>query len=80
MAEKSGLTDLQLAVAVKEIEQGLYEAKIGDIYKKRVARLGMGKSGGWRVLVACKVGIAWFFIYGFSKNELDNIDNKIKPR
>jgi hypothetical protein len=76
--KKNSLTNQQLINAIKEIENGLYEAKLGDLYKKRIAKSGMGKSSGFRAIIACKVGIAWFYIYGFGKNEKDNIDLKTR--
>jgi hypothetical protein len=54
---------------------GLYEADMGgNLLKKRIARPGQGKSGGFRTLVATNRGNLWFFVYGFAKNERSNID------
>jgi hypothetical protein len=44
------------------------------LLKKRVARAGQGKSGGFRTLVATNKGSRWFFMYGFTKNQRSNID------
>ena len=45
--EEVGLTDKKLKDAVDEINNGLYEANLGgNIFKKRVALVGRGKSGG----------------------------------
>src|SRR6185437_7900146 len=74
--KKSNLIDQQLIKAIEEIESGLYDAKIGNLFKKRIAKAGMGKSGGYRTIVAYKVFVAWFFVYGFGKNEKENIDKK----
>jgi hypothetical protein len=74
-ARKQGLTDSSLCAAVCEIMTGLYEADLGGgLLKKRVARAGQGKSGGFRTLVATNKGSRWFFMYGFAKNERGNID------
>ena len=35
---------------------------------------GRGKRGGARTLVATNKGNRWFFVFGFEKNERDNID------
>jgi hypothetical protein len=43
---------------------------------KRIARLGQGKSGGFRTIVATNRGDRWFFVYGFAKNERANIDEE----
>lgn len=74
------LLDNLLIDAINEMEKGLYEANLGSsLYKKRIAMPGKGKSGGYRTLIACKFGDKAFFLYGFSKNERDNItDNEEK--
>ena len=36
---------------------------------------GAGKRSGARVLVASKVSGKWFFLFGFGKNERENIGN-----
>jgi hypothetical protein len=57
------------------MEQGLIDADLGGgLVKKRIARPGQGKSGGFRTLVATNRESRWFFVYGFAKNERDNID------
>ena len=54
---------------------GLYEADLGGgLLKKRIARPGQGKSGGFRTLVATNNGNRWIFVFGFPKNERSNID------
>ena len=42
--------------------------------KKRIARAGQGKSGGFRTLVATNRGERWVFVFGFSKNVRANVD------
>ena len=74
---KEGITDKMLRVAVAEMEDGLIDADLGgNVYKKRVALQGRGKRGGARTLLAYRIGKKAFFMYGFAKNELDNIDSK----
>jgi len=76
-ASKEGLTDKALKNAVDEMEDGLIDADLGgNVYKKRAPIEGKGKSGGLRTLVAFKVGNKAFFMYGFSKNQRDNINAK----
>ncbi|TAK67816.1 MAG: type II toxin-antitoxin system RelE/ParE family toxin [Betaproteobacteria bacterium] len=70
----TGLTEAALRKAVAEMEQGLIDAELGGgVVKKRVALPGRGKSGGARTLVATNRGDRWFFVFGFEKNERDNI-------
>jgi len=64
-----------LCAAVQALSTGLYDADLGGgLFKKRIARPGQGKSGGFRTLVATNKGNRWIFLFGFSKNERSNID------
>lgn len=72
---KQGLTTQGLCRAVREMQNGLIDADLGSgLVKKRIARPGQGKSGGFRTLVATNKGNRWFFVFGFSKSERSNID------
>lgn len=74
-ARKHGLSTSALCDAVHEMANGLYDADLGGgLVKKRVARPGQGKSGGFRTLVATNKGSRWIFVFGFPKNERSNID------
>lgn len=71
---KSELTDGDLCQAVAEMEHGLVDADLGgSIYKKRISLGGRGKRSGARTLVATSQSGRWFFLFGFEKNERDNI-------
>jgi hypothetical protein len=59
-----------------EMERGLIDADLGGhVVKKRVALPGRGKRGSTRTLVGTNFKDRWFFLYGFEKNERDNIDD-----
>lgn len=74
-ARKQGLSTPSLCAAVREMTAGLYDADLGGgLLKKRIARPGQGKSGGFRTLVATNKGSRRIFVYGFPKNERSNID------
>lgn len=74
-ARKQGLTSDSLCEAVREMAGGLFDADLGGgLLKKRIARPGEGKRGGFRTLVATNKGNRWIFIFGFPKNERSNID------
>lgn len=82
-ANEQGLTDQSLCQAIREMSAGLIDADLGGgLYKKRVGRTGRrtgkGKSGGFRTLVATNRGDRWIFVFGFAKNERDNINKKEK--
>lgn len=69
-----GLTDEVLWKAIAEVENGLVDARLGGfLIKKRVPRPGGGKSGGYRTIMAHRQGERLFLLYGFAKNERDNI-------
>lgn len=73
-AAREKISDKALTKAVAEIDQGLVEANLGgNLYKKRVAVEGKGKSGGVRTLLAYRFEERAFFIYGFAKNARSNI-------
>ncbi len=42
--------------------------------KKRIARSGFGKRSGYRTLVANRPAGPWFFIKGYAKSEMENVD------
>jgi len=72
--KKTDLADHALRQAVVEMEQGLIDADLGGgVVKKRVARTGGGKRGGYRTILATNRQDMWIFLYGFEKNERDNI-------
>lgn len=74
---KSGLSDGALRDAVEEMERGLIDADLGGhVIKKRIAVPGRGKRGSTRTLIGTNFKDRWFFLYGFEKNERDNIDDR----
>jgi hypothetical protein len=76
-AKKEGITTNELKGIVRDIEKGLWDADLGGgVYKKRVARPGAGKSGGYRTIVFFKNGERTFFQYCFPKSARENIDMK----
>lgn len=78
-AMEQRVKDSTLIKAIEEMEQGSYEASLGgSIYKKRIPLDGRGKRGGARVIVAFKLNEMIIFIYGFPKNQKDNITDKEK--
>lgn len=71
------MRDNVLISAIREIQEGLFDADLGGgIIKKRIALPGRGKRGSTRTLLATNRGDRWFFVFGFERNERDNISNK----
>lgn len=68
------LPDAALCMAAKEMESGLIDADLGGhLYKKRVARPGSGKSGGYRTLLSARIGNRYVFLHGFPKSDKANV-------
>jgi hypothetical protein len=68
------LSDAALCKAVKEMQSGLIDADLGGcLYKKRIARPGGGKSGGYRTLLSARMGDRYIFLHGFPKSVKGNI-------
>lgn len=73
-SRRIGLSDDALCEAIEEMARGLIDADLGGhVVKKRVAIPGQGKRGGARTLVATRLADRWFFVYGFRKNERENV-------
>ena len=76
-ARKQRISDSTLHQSVTEIALGQLEANLGgNLYKKRIATRGRGKSGSTRTIIAFKKEHRAFFIYGFEKGERSNITEK----
>ena len=74
---KTALTDAALVQAVVEMRQGLVDAQLGGtLFKKRVALPFRGKSGSVRTIIATNIRTRWIFVFGFDKNERDNISRQ----
>jgi len=74
-ARKQGISDEQLLEVVKRAEIGLIDADLGDgIIKQRVERQGQGKRSGYRTIMLYRSQERAFFVYGFAKNEQENIN------
>lgn len=69
-----------LIEAVDNLQKGLSVADLGgNLFKIRVKRTGQGKSSGFRTILACRKEDKAIFLYGFGKNEKQNI-NKTELR
>lgn len=68
-----GIDDAHLIEAVARARRGLIDADVGGrIIKQRVARPGQGRRGGFRLLLGFRSDRA-VFLFGFAKNERDNL-------
>lgn len=68
-----------MCIAVREIERGLVDAKLGGfLLKKRISKGRKGKSGGLRTIIAYHQEHRLVFLFGFAKRDRDNIDQTEK--
>ena len=80
-AHAENIPDSVLLQAAEEVFAGQVEADLGGyLFKKRLAREGSGKRGGYRVLIGYKRPHAEriIFLYAFAKNAKANISDKEK--
>lgn len=76
-ALKQNINNTALRQAIEEIEAGKIDADLGGgVIKQRIARPGKGKSSGYRTIILYKQGDKAFFVYGFAKNERENISEQ----
>lgn len=75
-ARNEGIADADLCTAAAEVAGGRVEADLGSyLFKKRIARHGGGKSGGYRTILGYRRANSerMIFLYGFAKSERANI-------
>ena len=75
-ARKERIADKALSEAVHNAGLGLIDADLGGgLIKQRIARPGQGKSGGYRSMVLFRKGERAFFVFGFAKCDMDNVED-----
>lgn len=78
-AHKECISDADLFDAAEDVATGKVEADLGGcLFKKRLAKAGKGKSGGYRVVVGYKKANSErvVFLYAFGKNDRSNISTE----
>lgn len=74
-ARREGMTDGKLLEAIREVDQGLIDADYGGgLIKKRIARDGGGKRGGYRSIIAYRSEAKCVFMFCFAKSDKENLD------
>jgi hypothetical protein len=74
LARKNHVTDDDLKEAVRRAEFGLVDAQIGaHLIKQRIAKGGMGRSGGYRTILFLKEGNRAVFLHMFEKSRQANL-------
>jgi hypothetical protein len=74
-ARKEGISNETLLEAIDEVSAGLIDADLGGgLIKKRMARMGGGKRGGYRTIVVHQQFSRSVFVLGFAKNERQSLE------
>ena len=74
-ARKERICGEKLIQAVQDVDAGNIDADYGGgVIKQRIARRKGGKSGGYRTIILFRQNEKAFFVYGFAKSMLENID------
>ncbi len=74
-SKKVKLTNDDLLEAISDLEDGLSTTDLGShLFKVRVKREHSGKSSGFRTIIVYQENEKAIFLYGFGKNEKENID------
>ncbi len=73
-ARDQKMSDGALRDAVRRAESGQVDGDLGGgVVKQRVARMGQGKSKGFRTILLYRAGERAFFVYGFAKSDRANL-------
>lgn len=73
-ARQNRLSDHALCEAIRRAERGLIDADLGGgVIKQRIPRPNEGRSGEFRSILYFRAQERAFFVFGFAKNDLDNI-------
>ena len=78
-ARREDISDSALYSTAAEVVAGRYDADLGGyLFKKRLARTGSGKSGGYRTIVGYKKPNSEriIFLYAFAKSDKANISGR----
>lgn len=76
-AKKEHISDKKLCDLIKDLEKGAIDVDYGSgVIKQRLARANQGKSSGYRCIILFRIQDKAFFVYGFPKNERDNISQE----
>jgi len=74
-AKNAQVNNCTLLKSIDNLEAGLSSPSLGNhLYKLRIKREDSGKSSGYRTIIVYKENDRAIFLYGFKKNERDNID------
>ena len=74
LARKAAISDKSLCEAVWRAERGLLDAHVGRfLIKQRIARVGKGRSGGYRAVLFFRSGDLSVFLDCFAKSGKANL-------
>ena len=78
-AARERISDATIVKVAREMQNQLYDASLGGcIYKKRIARTGAGKRGGYRVPIVFAMKNACFYARLCQKREKTSVRTSYK--
>ncbi len=78
--KKVGLSDADLIKSAAEIEDGLFDADLGGVLKKRMGTKGVSKRNANRCIIAFKKGDRLFFVDGWRKADVPKKGKEIPDK
>ena len=73
-ARRHGIANANLCEAVARASQGIIDAQLGAcVIKQRIARMGAGRSGGFRAVIAHVPDVRSAFMFCIAKSDRANI-------
>ncbi len=73
-SKKVNLSNQDLLETIQNLEAGFSVSELGgNLFKVRAKRKHSGKRSGFRTIIVLKSGEKAIFLYGFGKNEKENI-------
>jgi hypothetical protein len=74
------LSDQDIKRTAKEVQDGLFDADLGGVIKKRIAPKGMSKRDASRSIIAFRQGDKIFFVDGWRKSDVPKKGKEIPDK
>ncbi len=76
-SRKNSVSDGNLLKTIENVSNNLGTSNLGyGLFKVRTPKIGQGKSGSFKTILVYKESDIAIFIYGFAKNEKENLDKE----
>lgn len=76
----AGLSEQDIKKSAKEVSEGLFDADLGGVLKKRIAPKGKSKRDASRSIIAFRRGDKIFFVDGWRKSDVPKKGKEIPDK